>query len=140
MPIPFELQGRRSAHSPCPSFHLDHICRIPTNHLRIATKAFKVTFAATSEHTVTAQGASLRAHMDMKEAYTRLSEFDSECPLPRGACPCQVMLYFALEDITSRVAHLSAPIQAVADSHLQSSSSPAAASMKSSNPNPSPSA
>src|ERR1700709_725004 len=35
-----------------------------------------MTFVSSSEHTVSAQGASFRAHMDFKEAYTRLSEFD----------------------------------------------------------------
>jgi hypothetical protein len=41
-----------------------------------ATKAFSVTFVASTEHTITAQGASLRAQIDYKEAYARLSEFD----------------------------------------------------------------
>ncbi|PBP16520.1 ThiJ/PfpI family protein [Diplocarpon rosae] len=41
-----------------------------------ATKAFSANFVASEEHTVSAQGASFRAHMDFKEAYTRLSEFD----------------------------------------------------------------
>jgi len=41
-----------------------------------STKAFNISFAAAAEHTVSAQGASFRAHMDFKEAYTRLSEFD----------------------------------------------------------------
>lgn len=44
--------------------------------LPTATKAFEVSFAALAEHTVSAQGASFRAHMDYQEAYTRLSEFD----------------------------------------------------------------
>ncbi|KAK2624578.1 hypothetical protein QTJ16_005771 [Diplocarpon rosae] len=41
-----------------------------------ATKAFSAKFVSSEEHTVSAQGASFRAHMDFKEAYTRLSEFD----------------------------------------------------------------
>ncbi|OWP00329.1 hypothetical protein B2J93_3740 [Marssonina coronariae] len=41
-----------------------------------ATKAFSAKFVSAEEHTVSAQGASFRAHMDYKEAYTRLSEFD----------------------------------------------------------------
>jgi len=41
-----------------------------------ATKAFSTTFVSSAEHTVSAQGASFRAHIDYKEAYTRLSEFD----------------------------------------------------------------
>jgi len=41
-----------------------------------STRAFEVVFAAGTEHTVSAQGASFRAHMDFKEAHTRLSEFD----------------------------------------------------------------
>ncbi|CZT12908.1 hypothetical protein WAI453_012481 [Rhynchosporium graminicola] len=40
------------------------------------TKAFAASFVSSEEHTVSAQGASFRAHMDFKEAYTRLSEFD----------------------------------------------------------------
>merc|ERR1712098_340988 len=41
-----------------------------------STKAFAASFVSSEEHTVFAQGASFRAHMDYKEAYTRLSEFD----------------------------------------------------------------
>jgi transcriptional regulator GlxA family with amidase domain len=41
-----------------------------------ATKAFSITFVSSTEHTITAQGASLRAQIDYKEAYARLSEFD----------------------------------------------------------------
>jgi len=41
-----------------------------------STKAFKIAFAADNEYTVTEQGASLRAHMQIKEAYARLKEFD----------------------------------------------------------------
>ena len=40
------------------------------------TKAFRVLFAAAEEHTVTAQGASFRAHMTFEEAMKRLSEID----------------------------------------------------------------
>lgn len=40
------------------------------------TKAFRVLFAAAQEHTVTAQGASFRAHMTYDEAMKRLSEID----------------------------------------------------------------
>jgi len=40
------------------------------------TKAFKCAFAAEGEHTVSAQGASFRAHMDFEEAHDRLDEFD----------------------------------------------------------------
>jgi len=43
---------------------------------RTASKAFKCTFAAEEEHTVSAQGASFRAHIDFKEARERLQEFD----------------------------------------------------------------
>jgi len=41
-----------------------------------STKAFETSFVSSTEHTVSSQGASFRAHMDFKEAYTRLSEFD----------------------------------------------------------------
>ncbi|KAF2092958.1 class I glutamine amidotransferase-like protein [Rhizodiscina lignyota] len=41
-----------------------------------ATKAFKITFVSSSEHTVTNQGASLRAHIDFEEANDRLDDFD----------------------------------------------------------------
>lgn len=41
-----------------------------------STKAFEIFFASLTEHTVSSAGASFRAHMDYKEAYTRLSEFD----------------------------------------------------------------
>ena len=40
------------------------------------TKAFRVLFAAAEEHTVTAQGASFRAHMTFEEAMKRLSDID----------------------------------------------------------------
>ncbi|KAG9230407.1 putative amidotransferase-domain-containing protein [Amylocarpus encephaloides] len=40
------------------------------------SKAFEVTFTAAEELTTTGQGAGLRAHINFKEAYTRLSEFD----------------------------------------------------------------
>ncbi|RDW65547.1 hypothetical protein BP5796_10239 [Coleophoma crateriformis] len=39
-------------------------------------KAFNTTFCSLTEHTNSSQGASFRAHIDFKEAYTRLSEFD----------------------------------------------------------------
>lgn len=42
----------------------------------IDSKAFKCIFAAEEEHTVSAQGASFRAHIDFKEAMRRLPEFD----------------------------------------------------------------
>lgn len=41
-----------------------------------STKAFQTVFAAANENTVSAQGASFRAHIDFEEAYERLSEFD----------------------------------------------------------------
>jgi len=41
-----------------------------------ATKAFSTTFVSAQEFTTTAQGAGLRAHIEYKEAYARLSEFD----------------------------------------------------------------
>lgn len=47
-----------------------------TKSLSTATKAFKIAFAAEEEFIVTAQGAGIRAHMNYKEAYTRLAEFD----------------------------------------------------------------
>ncbi|KAK4539370.1 hypothetical protein LTR36_011000 [Oleoguttula mirabilis] len=40
------------------------------------TKAFRVMFAASEQHVVTAQGASFRAHMDYAEALNRLGEID----------------------------------------------------------------
>ena len=40
------------------------------------TKAFRVLFAAAEEHTVTAQGASLRANMTFDQAMKRLPEID----------------------------------------------------------------
>lgn len=40
------------------------------------TKAFRTIFAGPQEHVVTAQGASLRAHVDYSEAMKRLSEID----------------------------------------------------------------
>jgi putative intracellular protease/amidase len=42
----------------------------------LATKAFAASFVSLTENTVSTQGASFRAHMDFKEAYTRLNEFD----------------------------------------------------------------
>jgi len=41
-----------------------------------SAKAFEVTFTSATEHTVSTQGASFRAHMDFKEAYAKLSEYD----------------------------------------------------------------
>lgn len=41
-----------------------------------ATKAFSTTFVSAQEFTTTAQGAGLRAHIEYKEAYARLAEFD----------------------------------------------------------------
>jgi putative intracellular protease/amidase len=41
-----------------------------------ATKAFSTTFVSLTEHTTSKQGASFRAHIDFKEAYARLAEFD----------------------------------------------------------------
>ncbi|TVY36839.1 hypothetical protein LOCC1_G007062 [Lachnellula occidentalis] len=41
-----------------------------------STKAFSTTFVSATELTTTAQGAGFRAHMEFKEAYARLSEFD----------------------------------------------------------------
>lgn len=43
---------------------------------RTETKAFTVSFAAAEEHTVSAQGASFRAHMTFDEAMKRLPEVD----------------------------------------------------------------
>jgi putative intracellular protease/amidase len=43
---------------------------------RPATKAFEPTFVSSTEHTLSAQGASFRAHINYKEAYARLTEFD----------------------------------------------------------------
>jgi transcriptional regulator GlxA family with amidase domain len=40
------------------------------------TQAFEPTFVAIEEHTVSKQGASFRAHIQYKEAYARLEEFD----------------------------------------------------------------
>jgi len=40
------------------------------------TKAFSATFVSATEHTVSSQGASFRAHIEYEEAYKRLSEFD----------------------------------------------------------------
>ncbi|KAL3424930.1 ThiJ/PfpI family protein [Phlyctema vagabunda] len=40
------------------------------------TKAFSTTFCSLTEHTESAQGASFRAHMDFKEAYTKLADYD----------------------------------------------------------------
>ena len=41
-----------------------------------ATKAFKCSFVAASEHTVSGQGASFRAHMDYDDALEDLEQFD----------------------------------------------------------------
>ncbi|KAF2836560.1 class I glutamine amidotransferase-like protein [Patellaria atrata CBS 101060] len=41
-----------------------------------STKAFKCSFVAATEHVVTAQGASLRAHMDFEDAHEDLDEYD----------------------------------------------------------------
>jgi putative intracellular protease/amidase len=41
-----------------------------------ATKAFEPTFVSGTEHTFSAQGACFRAHINYKEAYARLTEFD----------------------------------------------------------------
>ncbi|KIN07461.1 hypothetical protein OIDMADRAFT_140044 [Oidiodendron maius Zn] len=41
-----------------------------------STKAFEPTFVSSTEHTLSAQGASFRAHMNYKEAHSRLDEFD----------------------------------------------------------------
>jgi putative intracellular protease/amidase len=43
---------------------------------RSETKAFRTIFAGPAEHVVTAQGASIRAHLDYAEAMKRLSEID----------------------------------------------------------------
>ena len=48
------------------------------------TQAFRVLFAAAEEHTVTSQGASLRAHMTYDEAMKRLPEIDV-LVIPGGA-------------------------------------------------------
>ena len=42
----------------------------------IATKAFKCEFVSDSEHTVSAQGASFRAHMDYEDAHADIEEYD----------------------------------------------------------------
>jgi putative intracellular protease/amidase len=44
--------------------------------LSTATKAFKCTFVAAAEHTVSAQGVSFRAHMDFEDAHDSLEDFD----------------------------------------------------------------
>lgn len=41
-----------------------------------ASRAFKCEFVAADEHTVSAQGLSVRAHMDFEDAHEELSEFD----------------------------------------------------------------
>lgn len=43
---------------------------------RTETKAFKTVFCSADEHTVSAQGASFRAHITYDEARKRLGEFD----------------------------------------------------------------
>ena len=59
----------------CPQSLPDlHETSIDGSH--IDTKAFRVVFAAAQEHTVSAQGASFRAHMTFEEAMKRLSEID----------------------------------------------------------------
>jgi len=40
------------------------------------TKAFDFAFVSAEQHTMTTQGASFQAHINYKEAYKRLSEFD----------------------------------------------------------------
>jgi len=40
------------------------------------TKAFKVTFVSAEEQTISKQGASFRAHMDFKAAYSTLKDYD----------------------------------------------------------------
>ncbi|MCJ1336146.1 hypothetical protein MMC09_001422 [Bachmanniomyces sp. S44760] len=42
-----------------------------------STKAFKCAFVSHSEHTVSAQGCSFRAHMDYEDAHDTLSEYDA---------------------------------------------------------------
>lgn len=42
----------------------------------VDTKAFRILFAGADEHTVSAQGASFRAHIDYSEAMKRLGEID----------------------------------------------------------------
>jgi len=58
----------------------DTVVLLPLQHpmltLPTATKAFEPTFVALEEHTVSKQGASFRASINFKEAYSRLSEFD----------------------------------------------------------------
>ncbi|MCJ1440024.1 MAG: hypothetical protein MMC23_000506 [Stictis urceolatum] len=41
-----------------------------------STKAFKCQFVSSSEHTVSAQGASFRAHMDYDDAHEDINDFD----------------------------------------------------------------
>jgi len=41
-----------------------------------ASKAFKCTFVSATEHTESAQGASFRAHLNYKEAYAQLPQYD----------------------------------------------------------------
>jgi transcriptional regulator GlxA family with amidase domain len=54
-----------------------HILQTSSNSpLPSATKAFQATFASLTEDTTSEQGASFRAHIDFKEAYKRLSDFD----------------------------------------------------------------
>jgi len=47
-----------------------------TTSLLPDSKAFRVLFAGNTEHVVTAQGASFRAHIDFAEAMKRLAEID----------------------------------------------------------------
>lgn len=44
--------------------------------LRAAGKAFSVKFVSATEHTVSQQGASFRAHMDFDDAHEDLADFD----------------------------------------------------------------
>ncbi|TAQ83211.1 hypothetical protein B7494_g8465 [Chlorociboria aeruginascens] len=55
---------------------LEVLSRAQHNINDASTKAFKTTFVSATEQTVSEQGASFRAHIDFKEAYTRLPEFD----------------------------------------------------------------
>lgn len=45
-------------------------------HKPSGEEAFDVSFCAAAEHVMSAQGAVFQAHMDFKEAHSRLSEFD----------------------------------------------------------------
>ncbi|KAF2086448.1 class I glutamine amidotransferase-like protein [Saccharata proteae CBS 121410] len=52
---------------------LSHACHVPKD---MSTKAFKCSFVGAQEHTVSAQGASFRAHMDFDDAHADLNDFD----------------------------------------------------------------